>query len=50
MAIPIDAAAALHLGNRSELAQPVAAIADKIYFTGGSSTTTTWLGTPVAVL
>jgi len=27
-----------------------AAIADKIFFTGGSSTTTTWLGTPVPVL
>ena len=27
-----------------------AAIDDKIYFTGGSSTTTTWLGTPVPVL
>lgn len=27
-----------------------AAIGDKIYFTGGSSTTTTWLGTPVAVI
>lgn len=25
-------------------------IADKIYFTGGSSQTTTWLGTPVAVI
>ena len=27
-----------------------AAIGDKIYFTGGSSQTTTWLGTPVPVL
>ena len=27
-----------------------AVIGDKIYFTGGSSQTTSWLGTPVAVL